>query len=463
MSQNHIDNIQELQEQPFFRNKAEALFGKDWQQKTELVTRYAEREGSDHNFGDDPSSYVIKLKNETGGKTGRDLKRLIILPPAGYTANQVGLMNSHDEVQEASITVLGAVRPGKSQFSTLKNCIAFVHAPLNDCDPTLGVPYKTVKDPEVKRETLDSGQKRKVADAKNGHGFYHNLVNLTDDYIVLELDKELRLTMKPVNLEPFMKDTDQKFAEMIKGYFQQVQKYGDMIFDKAPEAVNEIVNYSDKAKIIPPLIEMLKVHDAGKHEACTVFATLLKIAKSDPKEFLTQVKESQGSTSEPSFYLEQLVRIVDKKQPVTKKMERPEDIKILPVKRKFDLRNFSKIKVVAMASIIVAGMGIYEFFQKPFAPNSAKQENTWSKKEDDDFLNKLTDFDYMKSHYKGVKVNGADISMDEFVSQHAAILQNIDKNKMVLVELPKKEMILLNDPNNPRPDLSVGNNVSFER
>jgi len=139
-----------------------------------------------------PASFIIKLKNEPEDK----IFRIILLPPRGFTANKIDETTPHPEVRKAKIEIKGGVRLNKSGFNLLKNCIKYQYYSIRNIKITEDEPYPKIGRQNYKEETKSSKQKFFVV-KENGNGFYHSLVNLSNEWILLILDKELRLQKIP--------------------------------------------------------------------------------------------------------------------------------------------------------------------------------------------------------------------------------------------------------------------------
>jgi len=70
-----------------------------------------------------PASFIIRLKDEPEDR----IFRIILLPPNGFTANKIDETTPHPEVRKAKIEIKGGVKPNKSGFNLLKNCIKYQH------------------------------------------------------------------------------------------------------------------------------------------------------------------------------------------------------------------------------------------------------------------------------------------------------------------------------------------------
>ncbi len=250
--------------------------------------------------------YIVRSKVE--GE--RDIHRLIILPPKGFTANEINQMNSHDEAESATIQVKGAVKEGKRSFSKLSKCLLVASSDRSERVSDLNQPYLTFGLEAGLSSGLDlkqhsSGESPFYVVKSDGYGFYHNLVNVTDEWLVLKLHKILR-PQRGVNLERVTKNIQDEQADILKNLYFAIVHNGDNVFSVEPAAVRAVMSVPLKDSL-PVLGEMLHVHDSGMHEACTVFAIILKIAKFRPKETYDYLVRTLVTRSIPAYYANQLI------------------------------------------------------------------------------------------------------------------------------------------------------------
>lgn len=246
----------------------------------------------------------------------RDLYRILILPPKGFTANEINQMNSHDEADFATIEIKGAVKEDKSAFSKLKDCLLVVSKSENGTVSSLTHPYLTFDLDEKQQDELtlikhSSGTAPFPVVKNDGFGFYHNLINLTDEWLVLKLHKRLRPN-KAVDLDQYTGTLSDQEKEAVLNFYRSVQKYGDGIFENAPEAIHNILDMrTDKS--LPCLGEMLFIHDSGMHEACTVFGIILKISQSHAFVVLSFLDGALEKRTIPPYYGAQLIGKIEKR------------------------------------------------------------------------------------------------------------------------------------------------------
>lgn len=251
-----------------------------------------------------PASFIIRLKNEPEDR----IFRIILLPPHGFTANKIDETSPHPEARKAKIEIKGGIRPDKIGFNLLKNVIKYQFYTIRNIKITEDEPYPKINRQNYKEEIKSSKQKFFVVE-ENGLGFYHGLVNLSDEWVLLVLEKELRLQKLP-DLQSKINNLDKNQQKIITTLYDKILLFGDVIFDKEKQLIEEICNF-DIDKIIPPLIEMLNVLETGKHEPCTVYAIILKIGKRN-KKVIDYLKEAVKSKTAPKYYLEELIKKLSK-------------------------------------------------------------------------------------------------------------------------------------------------------
>ncbi|MDD5163587.1 MAG: hypothetical protein PHD95_05260 [Candidatus ainarchaeum sp.] len=242
----------------------------------------------------------ILMTDEKGQTT---VERILLLPPRGTTSGantgvkEFDSINSHPEALKAWVTILGGVAPGRNGYSHIKNCVKFSYS--------------------------DSVEKRKLNTAifsshsppipvlrPNGFGFWHSFTNLSNEWIVLFLKKELR-PIKQANFPELLSVFSQIEQEKIKLSLQAITNYGDEVFNKESQSVDALCSYSEE-KILPILINALNIEERGKHEQCTVFAIILKIAKKDPQTAMDIVLSARKEQTAPDFYLKELEKKIGK-------------------------------------------------------------------------------------------------------------------------------------------------------
>lgn len=247
-----------------------------------------------------PGSYVLSLKKEPSDHC----KRIIVLKPKGFTSNSLDELSSHPEAGEATIEIKGAARPANKGYFPIKNCVEFVYHDKDGVEIQPYYPYASSSD--AFRELKTSRTRFKVV-KRNYYGFYHNLINLTDEWLVLVLNKKLNLT-KQVDYS-LIEDAGKREKVTLHAFAEAVKRKGDGAF-KSERIVVERVCLLNPHVSLPALITLLNVEEKGKHEQCTVFAVILRIAKKHPTLALSLLKKAQEDAVAQPYYLRELIKKV---------------------------------------------------------------------------------------------------------------------------------------------------------
>ena len=259
------------------------------------------------------NSYAVRKQIE--GE--RDIHRVILLPPRGFTANEIDQMNSHDEAAYATIEIKGAIKDGKRGFSRLKDCLLVAAKNENGAVSSLNQPYLTFDidnpDQQLSLQKRSAGEAPFAVVKADGSGFYHNLINLTDEWLALKLHKQLR-PQRTADLTPILDKLPQSSAKPLELLYHAISQNGDRVFQTNPAAINEVLNLPTRHSL-PALGEMLHIHDSGMHEACTVFAIVLKIGKAHQDDTINYLEGAIEKQSVPTYYAEQLIGKLQKPPP----------------------------------------------------------------------------------------------------------------------------------------------------
>ena len=126
---------------------------------------------------------------------------------------------------------------------------------------------------------------------ENGVGFYHGLINLSDDWLVLLLDKEMRLS-KSMDIEATLLTLEEHEQNLLRNLLLTIEKKGDNVFAEHPDLVNAVSRLEPHVAM-PTLVEGLNIHDSGQHEACSIYATILKIGRAYLQEVSAQLQAAR--------------------------------------------------------------------------------------------------------------------------------------------------------------------------
>lgn len=250
------------------------------------------------------SSYVIRLKNEPS----ENLKRIVILPPNGSTAGEYsGLLADHEkfsphpETLEAILTIKGGVAPGRLGYRKIDRAIKFSYFTKREVDFKKDMPKSDYKSSHIPSFKIIK---------PNGYGFWHNIQNLSNEWVLLVLEKKL-IASNPFKINEVIKDLPPNEQKKIKILIDKIANQGDHIFE---DGVNPLDNLSDidVKYIIIALISALNLPEHANHEPCTVVALLLKLAKENKKVVLEECQKSLEKNSAPAFYLNDIIKKLTK-------------------------------------------------------------------------------------------------------------------------------------------------------
>ncbi|MEM6780684.1 MAG: hypothetical protein AAF569_02350 [Pseudomonadota bacterium] len=258
-----------------------------------------------------PACYMIRNQNEDD----REVHRVIVLPPKGYTADKLNMMNSHDEAEYASIEIKGSVREGKSTFSKIRNSLLVASYFENGIASDLGKPYVTytLDDSPMSgfsKEIKSAGEPPFAVVKSDGFGFYHNLVNTTEEWLVLKLIKRIRPQKQP-NIEEVTQHYPDEYKKVFENLYAAIKSEGDGIFKTQTALIDEVCNVP-KEYSLPALAEMLYVFDTGMHEACSVFAVALKIGKQYPDFVIGFLQKGIKENTVLTYYANQLIQKIER-------------------------------------------------------------------------------------------------------------------------------------------------------
>lgn len=250
-----------------------------------------------------PASFSLRLEKEDS----RIIRRIILLPPGGFTADKINLLSPHPEARTARVKILGKIRPDNKGFAPVNKEVEFIFSLSGEAPTELSSSYSNYSksfDKYYDRQ-LKSWKNWFYVVKENGRGNFHNLINLSGDWVVLLLEKELS-DRKNINIEKLLKQLAPAQAEALKQVLKRIEIEGDGFFrDKL--AVNNLLRI-DHGILVSVLIRMLNFKETGKHEPCTFFALLLKIVKLDKKLVSREVNKALKFKIAPVYYLQDLKR-----------------------------------------------------------------------------------------------------------------------------------------------------------
>ena len=245
-----------------------------------------------------PACFFVRLKNEEANL----VKRIIVFPPHGFTVDKIDLLNSHPEARKARVKILGKINPTKKGFKPLTREVKFNFSLARNVPTEKMSAYARFSEKYCGSQ-LKSWKNWFYVVKENGWGNFHSLINLSNEWVVVLLEKET-VDQKKINIEPYLEKLPQTKSGKLRVALQKIEDTGDKIFDDV-SFVSELLKFPSKI-LVPILLQMLNVQETGKHESCTFFALLLKIAKKNKKLVLEEVKRAIELKSAPYYYLDEL-------------------------------------------------------------------------------------------------------------------------------------------------------------
>lgn len=247
-----------------------------------------------------PLCYI--LRNKTENK--KVITRIIVLKPHGYTADALNLMNPHPEAYKARIKILGKVDPSKKGY---KPCLDVVKLNYSN---TVKIPTQKSSAYAVFSESFGGSKLLPWKNwvyvvKKNRWGDFHNIINQSNEWVVVLLEKWL-VDQKSIVIDSYLKKLPAKQAEKLKRNLKIIQVAGDEIFENE-KLVEEVLQVPSEI-LIPILIRMLNISETGRHESCTFFAFLLKASRNHKALVLHEVNDALKNELAPYYYLEDLLR-----------------------------------------------------------------------------------------------------------------------------------------------------------
>ncbi len=251
-----------------------------------------------------PACFFVRLKSEDT----KLIKRIIVFPPHGFTGDEIALLNPHPEARTARITILGKINPAKKGFKPLVREIKFSFSLTRSVPTEKTSAYAKFSEKYCKSQ-LKSWKNWFYVVKENGWGNFHSLINVSNEWVIALLEKEA-IDQKEINIKFYLERLPQSEAKKLRVAVQKIERIGDKIFDDT-KFVSELLKFPSKI-LVPILIQMLNVQETGKHENCTFFALLLKVARKNKRQVLEEVKRAIELKSAPYYYLEDLERKLNK-------------------------------------------------------------------------------------------------------------------------------------------------------
>ena len=205
------------------------------------------------------------------------VKRIIILPPHGFTSDEIDLLNPHPEARTAKIKILGKLDPSKKGYKPVKAEIQFNFSVARDIPTENSSAYARISKKYIVSKNI-SWKNWVYVVKESGWGNFHNLVNLSNEWVAISLEKQLA-DQKKIDIRVYLSKLSQSKAKQLRLVLRQISENGDESFKD--KALLKKLDHFESSILIPIFLRMLNIQETGKHQPCTYFALLLKMAKKD--------------------------------------------------------------------------------------------------------------------------------------------------------------------------------------
>ncbi|MFH1200542.1 MAG: hypothetical protein V1708_05745 [Candidatus Micrarchaeota archaeon] len=268
-----------------------------------------------HLFGTQPWSahsrsthHYLALRNEAG----ETVRRILLIPPGGCTADDRELLSPHPEALDAKIELKGAVLPSKKGFSKIRRALEVIRTPGVPAGETIPeFPY-LARTPRMESFFVDSNAPPRYVVEENGRGFYHNLINRSSHWIAVVLEKRLRAAPEPdfdEMLKRHPKNVKLMEAINIWGLAHNLNNLGTKYFEYPgfDAHAQRMLMRMPAGKVLPTLIAGLNARETGQHQPCAFYMLIWRFAHKAPLTVTRALEQAKRRHSAPSFYLDELL------------------------------------------------------------------------------------------------------------------------------------------------------------
>jgi hypothetical protein len=277
--------LQELLGSPFVERALRRFLGGDlW----EIVTR--------------PACHVVRSASEGSGLAR--VRRALFLPPGGFTADEIDLLSPHPEARSIRARIEGRVNAAKRGFLPLVGEVELAYS-RHGSIPTEASSSSARFSEQHCGRVRRSWRNWFYVVRKNGWGDSHNLINRCSDWVLILIEKELA-DHKPIAIRPYLERLPGPHAAELAEALARIERRGDEIF-RDTSLVSRVIEFPP-AVLAPILIRMLNTPERGRHEPCTFFALILKVAKRDRDLVVEEMERARRIECAPRYYLEDLAR-----------------------------------------------------------------------------------------------------------------------------------------------------------
>lgn len=290
-----------------YRHHFEFLWGTKLFSADEILASRVVRQEIERLFGnksidivDRKTSRVIRL----GDEPLDTVTRIVLLPPGGSTAGEYsGELHDHDrfsphpEALSAKVTVRGGVAPGRTGFRKIDRAIKFAYFTKRDVD---------VGEKDYYKEQFKSSHTPPFSVVKpDGYGFWHTLVNMSNEWVLLVVEKRLA-AQSPLDVEKIIASVPPEKRGHVRQLVSEIRVHGDKVFLGNGDPLFQLRDLGTET-LVRVLIALLNMPEHGNHESCTVVALLLKLAKGEREAVRQACQRALENNEAPAFYLKEVL------------------------------------------------------------------------------------------------------------------------------------------------------------
>jgi len=187
----------------------------------------------------------------------------MVLPPHGFTSDKIDLLNPHPEARKAKVKILGKINQVKKGFKPLVKEIKFNFSITRNILTEETSTYAKFSEKFCKSE-LKSWENWFYVVKENGWGNFHSLINISNEWVMVLLEKEL-IDQKKINIEAYLEKLPKQERKKLQIALQKIEQVGDNIFDDKVFVFLKVLKFPSKV-LVPIFIQMLNVQETGRHE-----------------------------------------------------------------------------------------------------------------------------------------------------------------------------------------------------
>lgn len=247
-----------------------------------------------------PACFAVCSKREDA----KFVKRIIVFPPHGFTADDEFILNPHPEIRKARVNILGEINPTKKGFKPLVRNMRFSFSLSRSMPTEKGSAYARFSE-KYCGSLLKSWRNWFHVVKEEGWGYFHNLINLSNRWVIAILEKHL-VDRKVIDIQPYLRELSCPDQKTLLQFLCEIERHGDGILHDTV-LIQETLKLPTNI-LVPILIQMLNLRENGRHQPCTAFAILLKIARGHRNAVVEEVGRAIELKLAPWYYINDLHR-----------------------------------------------------------------------------------------------------------------------------------------------------------